>query len=112
MSDRRFDPRHVGPSEDEQRLVIDWGDGHHSEYWPRDLRLACPCAGCVDEMTGQPILDPRTVPFDVYPAAIRWVGRYALGFEWSDGHDTGIYTFERLRDLCPCDECSARRSPG
>ncbi len=112
MSDPRTTAGHVGPSEDEQRLAIDWRDGHHSEYWPRDLRLACPCAGCIDELTGQPLLDPRTVPFDVYPAAVRWVGRYALGFEWSDGHTTGIYTFELLRRLCPCEECRSGRAAG
>jgi ATP-binding protein involved in chromosome partitioning len=60
-------------------------------------------------MTGRPLLDPRTVPPDVYPLAIRWVGRYALGFDWSDGHNTGIYPFDRLRALCPCDECRAAR---
>ena len=110
--DPRFDPEEIAPTADEQRLRIRWRDGAEHEYVPREVRLLCPCAGCVDEMTGQPILDPRTVPFDVFPVAIRWVGRYALGFEWSDGHDTGIYTFERLRELCPCDECSARRAPG
>jgi DUF971 family protein len=110
VTDRRTDPVHVGPSADEQRLVIDWRDGHHSEYWPRDLRLACPCAACIDEMTGQPLLDAASVPFDVFPMAIRWVGRYALGFEWSDGHTTGIHTFELLRGMCPCDECRAGRA--
>jgi DUF971 family protein len=105
----RTDPVHVGPSDDETRLVIEWRDGHRSEYQPRALRLACPCAGCVEEMTGRPLLEPRRVPADVYPTAIRWVGRYALGFEWSDRHSTGIYPFELLRELCPCDECRAVR---
>jgi DUF971 family protein len=34
------------------------------------------------------------------------VGRYAIRFHWSDGHSTGIYTFEHLRELCPCPICA------
>ncbi|HEX7120520.1 MAG TPA: DUF971 domain-containing protein [Longimicrobiales bacterium] len=109
------DPRHVAPTEDGSRLRIEWADGHASEYAPRYLRLQCRCAVCVDELTGAPLLDPRAVPEDVYPLAIRYVGRYALGFDWSDGHDTGIYPFEMLRAVCPCDACTGaaeRGSPG
>lgn len=103
--DASTDPREVGPTEDGARLRIDWGDGHRSEYEPRYLRLRCPCAACIDEFTGRPILDPRTVPDGVYPLAIHYVGRYALRFEWSDGHGTGIYPFELLREVCPCSDC-------
>jgi DUF971 family protein len=106
MADLRFTPRNIGPTDDGSRLEIDWQDGHVSRYAPRYLRLKCPCAGCVDEMTGQPILDERTVPGSVYPLEIQYVGRYALLFVWSDGHRTGIYPFEYLRQLCPCDECT------
>lgn len=105
MIDPRTDPVNVGPSEDERRLVIEWRDGHRSEYEPRHLRLACPCAECIDEFTGRPLLDPRGVPLDVYPLAVQRVGRYALSFEWSDRHSTGIYTFELLRELCTCEAC-------
>ena len=78
---------------------IVWRDGHVSEYLPRMLRLRCRCAGCVDEITGEPLLDADRVPADVIPLAIRHVGRYALAFDWSDGHSTGIYPFEYLRAL-------------
>lgn len=98
-------PKEVAPTEDGARLRITWEDGHVSEYEPRDLRLACPCAACIDEFTGRPLLDPRTVPEDVYPTAIQYVGRYALRFQWSDGHSTGIYPFEMFRRICPCGEC-------
>jgi DUF971 family protein len=57
-------------------------------------------------MTGRPILDPARVPEDVYPLEIRYVGRYALHFAWSDGHATGIYPFELLRSICPCGACA------
>jgi DUF971 family protein len=59
----------------------------------------------VDEMTGVRTLAPEGIPEDVYPAAIHYVGRYALQFLWSDGHDTGIYPYDYLRGLCPCEEC-------
>lgn len=81
-----------GPS----TLGIDWSDGRRLEYDVRSLRLGCPCAHCVSETTGEPLLDPESVPQDVVPSRIESVGRYGLRFQWSDGHSTGIYTFERL----------------
>lgn len=107
MRDPAATPEEVGPSDDASRLRIRWKDDHVSEYEPRDLRLACPCAGCVDEMTGERMLTPDMVGPDVYPTQIQYVGRYALQFFWSDGHDTGIYPFDYLRKLCPCRECTA-----
>jgi DUF971 family protein len=98
---KQFRPLEVGPTEDGARLQIRWADGHTSEYPPRLLRLKCPCAGCVEEMTGRPLLDPDSVPADVYPLEIRYMGRYALTFHWSDGHATGIYPFDMLRRLDP-----------
>ena len=95
----RNQPVHVGPTPDGTRLRIEWGDGASSELEPRTLRLHCPCAGCVDEMTGVPTLRPESVDEGVYPTAIHYVGRYALQFVRSDGHSTGIYTFDYLRDL-------------
>ena len=103
--DPRYTPERVEPTPDAQRLRIVWKDGHVSEYPPRHLRLECRCAGCIEEMTGRPLLDPRRVPDDVYPLEIRYVGRYALGFDWSDGHTTGIYPFELMRAICPCAAC-------
>jgi len=97
--DPRVQPVHVGPTEDGSRLRLEWGDGGVSDLEPRTLRLMCPCAGCVDETTGVRILRPESVDEGVYPTAIHYVGRYALQFMWSDGHSTGIYTFEYLRAL-------------
>ena len=84
-----------GPRE----LAIAWADGQRSVYDVRALRLACGCASCVDEWTGEARLDPESVPADVHPVRIGSVGRYAIQIEWSDGHASGIYPFRRLRDL-------------
>jgi ATP-binding protein involved in chromosome partitioning len=89
-------------------LLIEWDQAGHQAFYPaRELRLACPCAACVEEMTGRPLLDPATVRADVRPSSVALVGGYGLRIQWSDGHGTGIYTFERLRRSCPCDACRA-----
>lgn len=105
MSDPAHDPVRVGPDADASRLEIVWGDGHVSLYEPRYLRLSCRCAACRDEFTGRPLIDERAIPGDVHPVGIDYVGRYALRFRWSDGHETGIHPFELLRRICPCEEC-------
>ena len=83
-------------------VKIRWQDGHESVYPARALRLACPCAGCVDEVSGRRRLMPMTIPEDVHPLNIDLLGRYAITIRWSDGHHTGIYAFNLLRKLCPC----------
>ena len=80
-------------------LAITWADGHQSVYDVRTLRLACACAQCVDEWSGEERLDEASIPTDVKPVSIRPVGRYAVQIDWSDGHTTGIYPFARLRQL-------------
>ncbi len=86
-------------------VQITWNDGHTSRYPARQLRLLCPCASCVSEGTGEKILDPRTIPDDVHPLKISPVGRYAIQISWSDHHSTGIFSFDYLRDCCPCEVC-------
>ena len=65
MSDPRWDPQDIAPNHDATRLRIVWKDGEFSEYAPRELRIWCPCAGCVDEMTGERILNPDMVAEDI-----------------------------------------------
>lgn len=91
-------------------LAIEWdATGHIGLFEARALRLACPCAGCVDEMSGRPLLDPDSVPSEVLADGIELVGSYGLKIRWSDGHSTGIYTFRFLRERCPCPDCVAAR---
>ncbi len=97
------DPERTTPTAIRQdspdQLAIEWQDGHRSVYEVRGLRLACACAVCVDEWTGERRLDPAAVPEDVKPLRIESVGRYAIQITWSDGHASGIYPFARLREL-------------
>jgi ATP-binding protein involved in chromosome partitioning len=80
-------------------VTIAWKDGQVTTLAARGLRLACPCASCVDEMTGRPLLDPGSVAEDVSIVDTDLVGRYAFQFKFSDEHDTGIFTFPNLRAM-------------
>lgn len=95
---------------DERRLAIEWADGHRSEYPLDDLRRACPCATCRNEREQAPSASPLRVlpasaPERAVLADVSWVGWYAFRLTWEDGHDTGLYSLEYLRDLCPCESC-------
>lgn len=80
-------------------LSVLWEDGKQGHFDVRDLRLACPCALCVEEMSGKPLLDPTKVRPDVAPVTLTSVGTYGITIKWNDGHSTGIYAFENLRTL-------------
>ena len=94
-------------------LTIQWSDGHESSYAYRYLRGKCPCATCdgaapavESAVGGLPILGQKPLR----PERAELVGRYALQIHWSDGHSSGIYSFEYLRSLCACPDCIARRA--
>ena len=84
---------------DECTLKVVWTDHKDQSFDVRSLRKACPCALCVDEVTGEKKLDPSSIKSDTRPITIQSVGRYALNIHFSDGHRTGIYTFEKLRQM-------------
>ncbi|MGA2842451.1 MAG: P-loop NTPase [Steroidobacteraceae bacterium] len=84
---------------DARTLSVLWEDGHHDDFDVRDLRLACHCALCIEEMSGRKLLDPKTVRPDVSPQVISSIGNYAIGIDWNDGHNSGIYSFNHLRSL-------------
>lgn len=89
-------------------MKIDWADGRTTRHVYRNLRLACQCAQCREEMTGRPLIDPARIPADVHPKQINPVGGYAIQIQWSDGHDTGIFPYSGLREL---DDSAANAPP-
>lgn len=104
-------PHLIRRADDGATIEIQWDEsGHVGRYAARDLRLACRCASCREEMTDRPILDPGLVPAQIRALDLKLVGGYAVHFSWSDGHSTGIYPWEYLLAICPCPECAARRA--
>ncbi|TAM79149.1 MAG: DUF971 domain-containing protein [Acidobacteria bacterium] len=105
-------PRTVRLHGEGNKLVIEWADGHQSAFSYQYLRDRCPCATCLDSNTRAP-QRPGLLPMfgsgPLKPEKAELVGRYALQIFWNDGHSTGIYTFDYLRDLCPCEDCEAAR---
>jgi len=93
-----IEPREI-KQEGESGLQITWADDCVCGYTAAELRRACPCAQCVNEWTGQRVIKPETVSEELTIADLSIVGRYALNFRWSDGHETGIYSFRYLREL-------------
>ncbi|MBF0288990.1 MAG: DUF971 domain-containing protein [SAR324 cluster bacterium] len=90
-------------------LYILWKDGHESHYAFFQLRDACPCASCVDEITGKKRLDPATISSNIRLRSCDYIGNYALRINWSDGHNTGLYSFKFLRGRCPCSLCESEK---
>ncbi len=78
-------------------LRIAWPGAREVELPPFQLRDQCPCAGCIEEGTGRKILDPATIPPDIRVQQLKSVGNYAVQIFWSDGHSTGIYSWDTLR---------------
>jgi len=99
-------------------IEIDWRDGHKSVWNFAWLRDACPCATCHDERekSGRPpgVAKPKPQTLlPMYEAPARPlettpVGKYAMRFKWSDGHESGIYSWDYLRRVCQCSECTAK----
>lgn len=103
------EPEHIAISKS-KGIRIDWKDGHRSEYGLDYLREHCPCAQCAGTHGTAPA---AASPFELYRPApkiedVEPVGRYAIRLRWNDGHNTGIYSYEHLRNICPCAECAAR----
>jgi DUF971 family protein len=88
-----------------RRVVVLWEDGHESAFPLDYLRSWCPCASCQGHaptarhlrLSGQELLH------------VDGVGNYAISLSWGDGHNTGIYTFRLLRELCPCAACGGEK---
>jgi DUF971 family protein len=107
------DPLHLAISKS-KGMTIDWTDGHISRYTNEYLRDECPCATCTGAHGTEPQKSnysaPDANPFQMYKPKLRMddveeVGTYAIRIRWNDGHSTGLYSFDHLRHICPCDEC-------
>ncbi|HEY8223757.1 MAG TPA: DUF971 domain-containing protein [Pyrinomonadaceae bacterium] len=94
-----IEPREI-KHEDDHALRITWADGRECRYNAAELRRLCPCAQCVNEWTGERVLKAESINEELKIVDLSLVGRYALNFRWSDGHETGIYSFRYLRELC------------
>lgn len=89
----------VEPNAPAKVLKLGWNDGRQSLLSFVDLRFQCPCAHCVDEHSGQRKIKRESIKPDVAPGRIQTVGNYAISIHWSDGHDTGIYSYDYLNRL-------------
>ena len=102
MNDRRgpeIEPLEI-KQEDDFTIRITWADSKECLYRAAALRRHCPCAQCVNEWTGERVLKPEAIAEELEISDLSLVGRYAINFRWSDGHETGIYSFRYLRELC------------
>lgn len=114
------DPEHIAISKS-KGIQIDWSDGHHSEYGLVYLRGQCPCATCTgahgtEPQVYQPEKPDPAAPFQLFKPTLKMnsveaVGGYAIRIDWSDGHKTGIYSFDHLRKICQCADCLPKQEP-
>jgi DUF971 family protein len=81
------------------QLLVRWDDGKESRFAPKWLRARCPCAECVEEWSGKRVVGDGQVREDVRPRGMNQIGRYAMQIEWTDGHNTGIYSWDYLLKL-------------
>ncbi|OGP30910.1 MAG: hypothetical protein A2038_00660 [Deltaproteobacteria bacterium GWA2_57_13] len=99
-------PVEINHMRQEGMVRVTWDDGHVGDYPREYLRGYCPCALCQGH--------GGEIKFIAAPnarlAEISAVGNYAIQFGWEDGHNTGIYTFDYLRSLCPCPQCKSSKA--
>jgi len=108
-------PRKIKLAGGNDSLLVEWSDGHLSAYPYPYLRDRCPCAACSEKpASGR----DEASPFPMFgtkrlrPDRAELVGRYAVQVFWNDGHSSGIYSFDYLRELCPCAECKPKQVAG
>ena len=108
------DPEHIAISKS-SGIKIDWRDSHHSDYPLAYLRDECPCASCTGSHGTEPKRSNYSSPelFPMFKPALRMdsveaVGSYAVRIYWNDNHNSGIYSFDHLRKICPCAECKSK----
>jgi DUF971 family protein len=114
MDPTSTNPREITVSREKREVHIRWQDGHESVYGFDLLRRECPCALCNDQRAKQAasgglsltvLSGPVLKAGEIQVTEVKPVGRYAINFVWSDGHDSGIYSYSFLREACPCPTC-------
>jgi ATP-binding protein involved in chromosome partitioning len=85
---------------DAETITLHWPEtGETATVSNFELRKACACALCIDEMTRAPLLDPKTLPTDIHAEKVGIIGNYAVTVDWSDGHNTGFFPYSTIREL-------------
>ncbi len=104
-------PKRVQAQRSKNRLIIEWEDGHQSEYTFDCLRAHCPCAECRERRESsaeKPAANPLSLPLKdnaaTHLVSIEKIGNYAIQLVWGDGHRYGIYAWPYLRQICSCEE--------
>lgn len=92
-------PTNIRALQGEQVLELTWEGGGVARLPYKYLRGECPCASCRNEWTGERILDPQSIRDDLKLEGMEQIGNYAVRLGWSDGHSSGLYTWETLLRL-------------
>ncbi len=93
-------PQAIRAHTDIGAFEIEWDENDICSLPFKLLRGECPCASCVNEFTGEKMINPDDIPNDIKPTGMEYSGNYAVKIRWSDTHDTGLFTFERLEMIC------------
>lgn len=106
-----LEPLEIELKRDQNQMLVSWSDGHQGRNTFLNMRWNCPCAACRGEMGVPGRLDfiKELKPQEYQLESLEAVGLYALRPIWQDGHETGLYTYEHLRDLCECEQCMAEQ---
>ena len=93
-------PKHIRVFSEESLLEIQWGSEFVHRIPLKILRGLCPCASCVNELSGERMIDINAISEDIKPTHLEHVGNYAVKISWTDQHNTGLYTWEHLHNIC------------
>ena len=91
-------PSRIEPANAKELLLV-WNTGESYAVPYFELRYLCPCAGCVDENSGQRTLKRDSISPEIKPRSVQLVGKYAVQITWSDDHQTGMYHFDNLMKI-------------
>jgi ATP-binding protein involved in chromosome partitioning len=80
-------------------VLFKWQDQDDWKINAVHLRSSCGCALCVDEYSGEKILNDEDIPRDITVESTTALGNYALAISWSDGHSSGIFPYRQLEEL-------------